>query len=68
MPTLPGLERDVHARFVANLAEARKATEKLAAGLVKRGWVRPEVKPIGMERKEDAFDLNSLPAPSSRKK
>lgn len=48
---------------VASLAEGRKKADEVAAAMVKGGWVKPETKPIGLERKPDAFDLSSLPAP-----
>jgi hypothetical protein len=48
---------------VASLAAGRKKADEVAAAMVKGGWVKPEAKPIGLERKEDAFTLDNLPAP-----
>lgn len=33
---------------------------------VKGGWVKPEPKPLGLERKPDAFTLGNLPKPASK--
>jgi hypothetical protein len=49
--------------------EAAKATiEKLAAGAVKAGWLRPERKALGFVAKPDAFTADQLPKPSKPRK
>lgn len=50
-----------------DLAEAKAAVEKIAAALVKNGWVRPERKPFGFTRRSDSFDIGHLPKPSAKK-
>jgi hypothetical protein len=45
-------------------AKAKKALDVMVAQLVKDGWTKPEPKPLGLERKPDAFTLKNLPKPS----
>lgn len=52
---------------VNSLAEARKAVADREKALLAAGWTKPETKPLGLERKADSFDLNSLPRPSAKK-
>lgn len=46
------------------IAKARERLEKIAEGMVARGWVRPEKKEFGIRRLDDSFTMDSLPAPA----
>lgn len=55
-------------RKVAGLAEARKVVSDIEKAFLAGGWTKPETKPLGLERKPDAFDLSNLPKPAGAKK